>query len=429
MTALIVLGPPSAGKTSYVKAHAAEGDLVVDLDRIAAALDATDAGPHATRADTVQAAAHFLRFTAASRAVENYAADDDTTVWLVFSKWLDWYADRYIAKGVRIVLVDPGEDVCTARAEEAGRPAEVLEAIRAWYAEPPEISPAWLADTTHNEKDKKMARTKTVGLKIKATGADPRAEDYDLGEGEFLAYASTFDRDPDAYGDIVAPGAFAKTLEEWAARERPIPLFYGHRMDDPDFNIGHIVSAKEDEHGLLVHGAIDLDGPKGQQVYRLVKGRRLAELSFAYNIRDAGHVEIETDNGHKHDVFELRDLDLLEVSLVQVGANRHTTVLAAKAAAAEAAKAAGEFTDDEKDALDDAIGDLRDALAALEKIATAHSEDATPAKTSADPTGTAAPDEDTPAASTPPAVEDTQLSTAKASEAAARARLVMILAN
>src|SRR5699024_2778592 len=88
-------------------------------------------------------------------------------------------------------------------------------------------------------------------------------------------------------------------------------------------------SATEDGHGLKVHGQLDLDSPKGAQVYRLLKGRRLSELSFGYSVADAGPAEV----GGKA-VTELRKLDLHEVSLVPRGANPATEVLTVKAAPA-----------------------------------------------------------------------------------------------
>ena len=53
--------------------------------------------------------------------------------------------------------------------------------------------------------------------------------------GTVTGYASTFDRDPDSYGDVIAKGAFAKTLEEWEEKRAEgvyIPLLYGHSTDD-----------------------------------------------------------------------------------------------------------------------------------------------------------------------------------------------------
>ncbi len=54
------------------------------------------------------------------------------------------------------------------------------------------------------------------------------------GFGGFIGYAATFDRKPDTYGDVIAKGAFAGTIRAWADSIRPVPVFYGHNMDDPD---------------------------------------------------------------------------------------------------------------------------------------------------------------------------------------------------
>lgn len=54
------------------------------------------------------------------------------------------------------------------------------------------------------------------------------------GFGRFIGYAATFDRKPDTYGDVIAKGAFAGTIRAWADSIRPVPVFYGHNMDDPD---------------------------------------------------------------------------------------------------------------------------------------------------------------------------------------------------
>ena len=54
------------------------------------------------------------------------------------------------------------------------------------------------------------------------------------GFGGFIGYAATFDRKPDTYGDVIAKGAFAGTIRAWADSIRPVPVFYGHNMDNPD---------------------------------------------------------------------------------------------------------------------------------------------------------------------------------------------------
>lgn len=165
-------------------------------------------------------------------------------------------------------------------------------------------------------------------MKIKNASVRVKAGPQDgLEEGQFTAYASVFGN-KDSYGDVVVKGAFANTLAEWGAKDSVIPLLFGHRMDDPDYNIGHVVKAEEDEHGLKVTAQLDLENPKAAQTYRLLKGRRIDQMSFAYDVLDGGPAAKDGD-----EFYELRELNLYEVSVVPIGANQETEVLAVKAAA------------------------------------------------------------------------------------------------
>jgi hypothetical protein len=96
-------------------------------------------------------------------------------------------------------------------------------------------------------------------------------------------------------------------------------------MSDPDFNIGYVVKAEEDNVGLKVTAQLDLENPKAKQVYRMLKGRRIDQMSFAYDVIDGSN---ETIDGQ--DVYAIRDMKLYEVSVVTVGANQETEVLAVK---------------------------------------------------------------------------------------------------
>lgn len=147
-----------------------------------------------------------------------------------------------------------------------------------------------------------------------------------LKEGEFLVYPSTFTRTPDSYGDVVAKGAFASGITKRKEAGTVLPGLFGHRMDDPDFYVAAAIEEGEDEHGWWVKGVFDLEDAKAAKVYRLVKGRRIRELSFAYDVIDEAGVLLE--DGTKAN--ELRDLDVFEFSFVPVGANRDTSVVAIK---------------------------------------------------------------------------------------------------
>lgn len=153
-------------------------------------------------------------------------------------------------------------------------------------------------------------------------------------DGFVEGYAATFERTPDSYGDVIAKGAFARTLGEWHAKGGEglsIPLLYAHNTDDAMHNIGMVTEAHEDEKGLFVHAEFDADNPTAQYARKLVQEGRLYQFSFAYAIKDAGTVTLEDGV----DAYELRDLDLYEVSLVQIPANQNAVVTGIKSDTAE----------------------------------------------------------------------------------------------
>lgn len=158
-----------------------------------------------------------------------------------------------------------------------------------------------------------------------------KAVDGDEAKATVTGYASTFDRTPDSYGDIVAPGAFTESLARWASLNEQgkfIPLLYGHNALDPDYNIGRVVSAEEDERGLLITAEFDLSNPKAVYVRKLVQEGRVYQFSFAYDVLKAGEVELE--GGGK--AYELQKLEIFEISLVQIPANQNATVEDVKSA-------------------------------------------------------------------------------------------------
>ena len=167
-----------------------------------------------------------------------------------------------------------------------------------------------------------VVKIKNASVKIKAAGPTDGLED-----GQFTAYAAVFGN-KDSYGDVIIPGAFKATLAEWATSGYPIPLLFGHNMSDPDYNIGHVVSAIEDDHGVLITAQLDLESPKGAQTYRLIKGRRINQMSFAYDVIEGGPAKSDMLG----DYYELRVLNVFEFSVVPLGANQETEILAVKAA-------------------------------------------------------------------------------------------------
>lgn len=214
--------------------------------------------------------------------------------------------------------------------------------------------------------------TKTCPAKVKAAGEQDGLED-----GQFEALVSVFGN-RDAYGDVVMPGAFKDTLADWAASGDPIPVYWSHRMDDPEMNIGTVLEAKETDEGLWVKAQLDLDDDarKSRQVYRLLKGRRVTQFSFSYDVDEGGWAKHENED---REVYELRKVKLHEVGPTPIGANQeteliavkhlaeHTTRLAADAKAGRVLSAKNEnILREARDQLSAATTQIDDVLKALE---------------------------------------------------------------
>lgn len=166
--------------------------------------------------------------------------------------------------------------------------------------------------------------TKTMPAVIKA--AEPTDEAGQA--GQFEAIVSVFGN-VDFIGDRVMPGAFDDTLKAWEAKGDPIPVLWSHMHADPDYHIGWVEDAKETDAGLWVRAQLDLDAPKANQVWRLLKGRRVTQFSFAYDIDEAGTV---TEDGEE--INELRKLTVHEVGPTLLGMNPATQLLDTKTLAA-----------------------------------------------------------------------------------------------
>ncbi|HEX8512687.1 MAG TPA: HK97 family phage prohead protease [Allosphingosinicella sp.] len=116
----------------------------------------------------------------------------------------------------------------------------------------------------------------------------------------FAGYAAVFDR-LDRGGDVVRPGAFARSLERGVT---DVPLLWQHQPGRP---VGRIEYLREDGRGLRIIARLSA-GAAGAAAAALLKDGRVAGLSFGYRVRKSSGAEPRV----------LEDVELVEVSLVKV---------------------------------------------------------------------------------------------------------------
>lgn len=165
-------------------------------------------------------------------------------------------------------------------------------------------------------------------------------------EGVFEAVISTASIDREK--DIVEPAALVTALKKW---NRPIPLAWNHSTKAEDL-IGSIepMTAREQDHEVIVQGTVDLESERGQEAWRSFKSGTIG-FSYGYMILDDGAKDRE--GGGKH----ITALDVFEVTATPTPMNNDTRVLAVKA------------MEDRVEALEKRITELEGSLGTLETSA------------------------------------------------------------
>ncbi|MBX7496770.1 HK97 family phage prohead protease [Qipengyuania sp. 6B39] len=149
---------------------------------------------------------------------------------------------------------------------------------------------------------------KSFSLEIKATDA----------QGVIEGYGSTFDDEPDSYGDVIVRGAFADSIvAHRKAGTMPLMLWHHETYNPP---IGSWTDMVEDEKGLWLKGEIDLEDELGRRVHRGLMKKQMRGLSIGYEVVES------KDDPKRRNVRLLQKLDLWEVSPVNFPANRHASV-------------------------------------------------------------------------------------------------------
>jgi len=138
-------------------------------------------------------------------------------------------------------------------------------------------------------------------------------------EGFFTGYASTYDMD--SMGDTILPGAFKRTLNSWRMKNRPIPVLWQHKADEP---IGATIEAMEDERGLRVRGRLLMGMQKAREAYEAAKAGILGGLSIGFSIPRDGATR------NQDGTREIKELKLYEYSFVTFPANESAVLTGVK---------------------------------------------------------------------------------------------------
>ena len=140
--------------------------------------------------------------------------------------------------------------------------------------------------------------------------------------GTFTGLASPFGGKPDSYGDIVDPGAFAKTLINGGRNGNGIAMLWQHEMHNP---IGIWTNLQETKKGLEVAGKLAVNSTQGKDAFELMKMRALKGLSI-------GYTTIDCEQNDKTKIRHLKEIELWEISPVTFPAQIRANITTVKEA-------------------------------------------------------------------------------------------------
>ena len=295
----VILGPPCSGKSTYVREHKKEGDIVVDFDRLAEALG--NEKKHAAPSPIKEAA--FV----ARGAVILEVCKKGYEAWIIHTKPTEYQRKLYDEAGAEYIEMDTDMQTCLERCEADNRPEGTADIIRQYFE-------AQKSALSKSRKDKTM-NIKTKSIEFKAEN------------GQITGYAATWIREPDSYGDIIAKGAFEECIQALKDEGKVIPFLWNHDAYNINAYIGSIYDLKEDDKGLKFVADFD-ETDEAQRARELALTGRVVKFSFAYDVLDQGTVTLEDGR----EVNELRKLNIHEVSLCLYPANPDTGIIDVKTA-------------------------------------------------------------------------------------------------
>ena len=135
-------------------------------------------------------------------------------------------------------------------------------------------------------------------------------------KGIFTGYGSIFGNE-DQGNDIMQKGAFTKSLVNRPVSK--VKMLYQHKTDEP---IGVFTDMYEDSKGLFVKGQLAMGTQKGREAYELLKMGALDGMSIGFR----ADPEKQGYNENKRGVRTLKEVDLMEISLVTFPMNESALI-------------------------------------------------------------------------------------------------------
>ena len=123
--------------------------------------------------------------------------------------------------------------------------------------------------------------------------------------GVVRGMASPFYDEPDSHGDVIAQGAFLKSISQ----PDRIPMLWQHDQTKP---VGRWRKMTETKAGLEVEGRLNLDTQAGREAYEHLRHKDISGLSIGYSVPSGGAQRLPKGGRL------LKEVKLMEISFVSL---------------------------------------------------------------------------------------------------------------
>ena len=154
-----------------------------------------------------------------------------------------------------------------------------------------------------------------------------KAEDEGVFRGLAAAYGNT-----DLGGDVIAPGAFTKTIKE---KDGQVPVLWQHDTFRP-IGLGQVEDTKK---GLQIEGRLVMETEQAREAFALMKAGVVKGLSIGYD-------PVVTEFDRESDTRILKEIKLWEVSPVTFPMNPRAVITGVKGISDELAALLARFEDE-----------------------------------------------------------------------------------
>ncbi|MEQ9115723.1 MAG: HK97 family phage prohead protease [Rickettsiales bacterium] len=131
---------------------------------------------------------------------------------------------------------------------------------------------------------------------------------------KIYGYASVFNV-VDQQGDIILPGAFIDSIEQFEGGKKII-LLWQHQYDQP---VGVVDQMIEDAYGLYIQASITQSTQSGKEAFELIKHEVINGFSIGYEVNQVEYSDYNTTR-------YINNINLIEISLVTFPANQEAVI-------------------------------------------------------------------------------------------------------